>query len=62
MKAKLILLWFLTISSVLAEGNYDRELSQNRNSLEKVKDEINLLKKQIAKANIQSSSNLEQIK
>jgi septal ring factor EnvC (AmiA/AmiB activator) len=62
MKVKIIFLWFLIISSVLAEGNYDREISQNRNNLEKVKNEINLLKKQIAKANIQSSSNLEQIK
>lgn len=62
MKVKIFILWFLIISSVLAEGNYDREISQNRNSLEKVKNEINLLKKQIARANIQSSSNLEQIK
>jgi len=62
MKAKIIFLWFLIISSVLAEGNYDREISQNRNNLEKVKNEINLLKKQIAKANIQSSSNLDHIK
>jgi len=62
MKVKIFFLWFLIISSVLAEGNYDREISQNRNNLEKVKNEINLLKKQIAKADIQSSSNLEQIK
>ena len=62
MKAKIIFLWFLIISSVLAEGNYDREISQNRNNLEKVKNEINLLKKQITKANIQSSSNLDHIK
>jgi len=46
----------------LAQTKYDREISQNRSALEKVKDEIRQLKKRITKADIQSSSTLEQIK
>lgn len=62
MKFKLFCIFAFFFSSILAEGDYDRKISQNRNALDKVKNEINKLKRQIAKADIQSSSTFEQIK
>lgn len=49
-------------SLALAQSDYDRQISENRDALEKVKSEIRELKKRITKTDIQSSSTLEQIK
>ncbi len=62
MKFKIFILLTFMFFSVLAEGDYQKQISQNRNALDKVKSEISKLKKQIAKAGIQSSSTVEQIK
>ncbi len=62
MKTKIAVVLIIIISSVLADGDYNKRISKNRDALDKVKSEIHSLKKQIAKADIQSSSTLEQIK
>jgi septal ring factor EnvC (AmiA/AmiB activator) len=45
-----------------AAQNIDDQLQNNRQALSNVRDEIEVLKKEITKTNIKSSSNLEQIK
>jgi septal ring factor EnvC (AmiA/AmiB activator) len=44
------------------DSDIERELSRNRNALDKIKEEISSLNKRITRADIQSSSTLEQIK
>jgi septal ring factor EnvC (AmiA/AmiB activator) len=53
---------FILLSASFAQDQADVELRKNRSSLEKVKEEISALKKEIRRADIKSSSALDQIK
>ena len=62
MKYTVIYIFAALTSLVLAQSDFERQISENRDALEKVKSEIRELKKRITKADIQSSSTVEQIK
>jgi len=59
---KHLLILPLIITQLFAQLSVDQALDKNRSALYKVKNEIKELKRQITRANIQSSSTLEQIK
>ena len=53
---------FLYAIASWAQDQVDQQLQKNRSSLDRVKEEISTLKKEIKRADIKSSSTLDQIK
>ena len=54
MKSIILYILILLAGTSSAQSDFERQISKNRNALEKVKSEIRDLKKRITKADIQS--------
>jgi septal ring factor EnvC (AmiA/AmiB activator) len=62
MKKFIKIVLIILIGSVNANSDVDNELKSNRKQLNRVQEQINSLRKEIAKSDIKASSTLEQIK
>jgi septal ring factor EnvC (AmiA/AmiB activator) len=62
MKIAILFLVCIFIGPVIANTKVDNQLKDNRKQLDRVQDQINSLRKEIAKTDIKASSTLEQIK